>query len=288
MNKTIYLQTIRKILRHKFIVFMLFAMGFLVPVSTILSPEPPAITTVEGWDSFAVSAVVGLITVTASNVIGNAITIGGRSDYMPLIVTRPLHRYQYVISKWLALSTVIIAVSLIQHVLLAASGTFSRWGMTGEMIVIGAIERIISALCVSSVLTMIYVLPNQTMVLCGIIAFEVAIGISLFSLSLSAPMPETTTNVAATVASILGVETWLKTTLLPSIFGGNALNSIHQYVDVMVNLSSFLAPQIHLYDILETRPFRWAPLMEPFSNMLLALTVATTVLNAREYHYDTD
>ena len=130
MNKAIYLETIKKILRQRFVVFVLFAMGLLIPMALILSPEPPSVNTIEGWDAFAVSTVVGLITVTASNAIGSSLTIGGRSDYMPLIITRPMHRYQYVISKWLALATIIAVVSTVQHMLFTISGAYAKWGLT--------------------------------------------------------------------------------------------------------------------------------------------------------------
>lgn len=288
MNKAIYVETIKKILRHRFVVFMLFAMGLGVPFSLILSPEPPSVNTIEGWDAFAVSAVIGLITVTASNAIGSSLTVGGRSDYMPLIITRPMHRYQYVISKWLALATVIAVVSTVQHILFTVSGAYVKWGLTEQMILSISIERIISALSVSSVLTMIYLLPSQTMVLSGIIAFELATGFSILAMNIAVPLPDTASEVSELIATILGIDTWAQTTLLPSIFGGNALGSVQQYVSVIGNLSNFLAPQIHVFDILESRPFIWSALLEPISNILIALTIATAVLNAREYHYDVD
>lgn len=267
---------------------MLVAMGLVVPFSMILSPEPPTVNTIEGWDAFAVSTVIGLITVTASNAIGSSLTIGGRSDYMPLIITRPLHRYQYVISKWLALATVIAVVSTVQHILLTVSGAYLKWGLSEQMIFFIFFERIVSALSLSSVLTMIYLLPTQTMVLSGIIAFELATGFRILALSLVAPLPDTATEVSELIATILGIDSWAQSTLLPSIFGGNALASVQQYVSVIANLSNFLAPQIHLFDIFESRPFIWSALLEPFSNILIALTIATAVLNAREYHYDVD
>lgn len=288
MNRAIYFETIKKIVKHRFVAFMLFIMGLAVPLSMIISPEPPTITTIEGWDAFAVSTVIGLITVTASNAIGSSLTIGGRSDYMPLIITRPLHRYQYVISKWLALATVIIIVSTVQHLLLTISGAYTKWGLTDQMIAIGFIERIISALSLSSVLTMIYLLPSQGMVLCGIVAFELATGFGILAMSIAVPIPETASDVTEMIATILGIDTWARSSLLPSIFGGNALGTVQQYVGAIANLANFLAPQIHLYDILESRPFIWSALLEPFSNILIALTIATAVVNAREYHYDAD
>ena len=199
-----------------------------------------------------------------------------------------MHRYQYVISKWLALATIIAVVSTVQHMLFTISGAYAKWGLTENMIVTIFIERIISALSVSSVLTMIYLLPTQSMVLCGIIAFEMATGFSILAMNIAVPLPDTASEVSELVASIIGLDTWAQTKLLPSIFGGNAVGSVQQYVTVINNLSNFLAPQIHVFDILEARPFVWSALMEPFSNILIALTIATAVLNAREYHYDVD
>lgn len=288
LNKPIYLQTIKKILNHKLILLVLFAIGVLSPLGLAVNPKNPHVSSVETWDAFAVSAMAALLIVTATNSIGTALTLGGRSDYMPLIVTRPLHRFQYVISKWLALSTIIVAISLIQHVILTASGAYTRWGMTNEMMIAGFPERILSGLSVASVLTMIYSLPKQSLVLCGIIAFEIATGISIFSLSVAVPLPEQTSDLTGTIATILGGDEWLKTVLLPSIFGGRAFSSIQQYATVLVNVANFLAPQIHVYDMFAARPFLWTPFLEVASNMLLSLTIASAILNAREYHYDSD
>jgi hypothetical protein len=66
------------------------------------------------------------------------------------------------------------------------------------------------------------------------------------------------------------------------------LQSIGQYMLVLTNLSYFLAPQVHVYDILAAHPFRWTTPLSILSNMMLALTFATLVLNSREYHYDSD
>jgi len=288
MNKTIYLATIKKILKHKFVCVMLVFMGIIVPMTMILSPERPSVTSVEAWDAFAVSTVVGLMIVTASNAIGNTLTLGGRSDYMPLIVTRPLHRFQYVLSKFFALATMMIVVSLTQHTILWLSGAYLKWGITTDMIATGYAERIISSFAVSSVLTLIYLLPTQAMVLCGIISFEIATGINVFAMSISMPLPETTSDITYYIADVLGANAWGKTCLLPALFGGTAMSSINQFGTVIVNLSNFLAPQIHLYDMLNARPFSWTPFLEVASNIFIALALATMVLNAREYHYDTD
>lgn len=288
MNVTIYLETLKKILKRKFFMFVLFCIAFLMPLALVLNPEGPNVSSGEGWDAFLSSALVALFVVTTSNMIGNALSVGGRSDYMPLIVTRPIHRFQYVIAKWLALATIIAVVSLIQHTMFVATGAFARWGMTEEMIMLGFVERIVSALCVSSVLTLIYLMPTQPMVLIGIIAFEFATIFSMFASSFSIPLSETSGGIANLTISILGIDEWLKTSLLPAIFGGSATDTFSQYLTVFTNLSYFLAPQVHVYDIVNARPFQWSPVLEAVSNTFLALTLATAVLNAREYHYDSD
>jgi ABC-type transport system involved in multi-copper enzyme maturation permease subunit len=288
MNKTIYLATLKKITNHKLVMVILVAVACLIPIGLILSPENPGVTTMEGWDAFAVSTICALIIVTTTNSIGTTFSMGGRSDYMPLIVTRPIHRFQYVISKWLALTTVITIVSLTQQIMFTVSGAFTRWGLTDEMIAAGFIERILSSLSVASVLTMVYCLPRQSLVLCGVIAFEIATGISIFSLSIAVPMPETSSDISALITDILGCDIWLKEKFLPALFGDLGSYSISQYATVLVNVANFLAPQVHVYDMLKARPFLWTPFLEIISNVLLSLTIASAILNAREYHYDTD
>ncbi len=288
MNTTIYLTTLKKVMKNNFVIFMLFVFAVLGPVAISLSPADPSITSGDAFDAFLNSALVGLFVITTSNIIGSALTIGGRSDYMPLIVTRPLHRFQYVLSKWLALATIILIVSLTQQLIYTCTGAYARWGMTPSMISLGFPERVISALCVGSVLTLIYLLPKQQMVLVGIVSFEAATIFSMFNYSLNIPMSSSSSKLAEMYAAILGIDTWAKTQLLPSIFGGNALDSLHQYMLTLSSVCNFLAPQVFVYDIFYARPFQWLPVLEVSSNTLLALTLATLVLNAREYHYDSD
>lgn len=288
MNKTIYLITTKKILKHKFVMFMFFVIGVLAPSVMAMDPKGPTLTTIEGWDAFAISALFGIMIVTATNAIGNTLSLGGRTDYMPLIVTRPLHRYQFVTAKWLALATVVGAVSLLQHLILWLTGAYQHWGLTSSMISFMFFERILSVISVSAVLTLIYLLPSQGMILSGILAFELATGFSLFALNLTVPMKETSSDIFSLLMDILGVTEWLKTTLLPAIFGGNASQSLTQYLTVLDKVCGFLAPQFHLYDIFSVHPVQWAPFLEIISNALIALALANLIINAREYHYDVD
>jgi|AGTN01.1.fsa_nt_gi hypothetical protein len=126
MNVTIYLATIQKILRRKIVAGILFFMGVIVPVCCAALPPSYPVEAVNGWDGYTLAVLGGLIVVTSSNCIGSTLSVGGRSDYMPLLITRPIHRFHYVTSKWLALSTVIGAVSLSQHFILLLTGSFAN------------------------------------------------------------------------------------------------------------------------------------------------------------------
>ncbi len=288
MNKTIYLTTTKKIIKHKFVMFMFFVIGIIAPLAMALDRKGPATTTIEGWDPFAVSALFGILVVTATNAVGNTLALGGRTDYMPLIVTRPMHRYQFVIAKWMALATVVGTVSVLQHVLLWATGAYTSWGLTNDMISMLLFERILSVFSVTAVLTLIYLLPTQGMILSGILAFELATGFSIFALNLTVPLKETSSDIFSLLVDILGISDWAKTTFLPAIFGGNASQSLTQYITVLDKVCGFLAPQFHLYDIFSVHPIRWAPLLEIITNILIALALANLIMNAREYHYDVD
>lgn len=288
MNVTIYLATIRKILRHRLIAAMLVFMGVLVPLCCAALPANYPVEAVNGWDGYTIAVLGGLIVVTASNCIGSTLSVGGRSDYMPLLITRPMHRFHYVTSKWLALSTVIGAVSLSQHFILLLTGSFTKWTLTPEMIACDFIERVVATLCIASVLTLIYLLPTQNLVLSGIIAFELAMMFNVLSLTFVIPLSATSADLSSLTLQILGIDHWLKDTLFPAIFGASAVQSVSQYTTVCIGLANFLSPNLHPYDLFTARPFMWAGILEAASNVLLALTLATAVLNAREYHYDSD
>ncbi|MBK9144318.1 MAG: hypothetical protein IPM23_17615 [Candidatus Melainabacteria bacterium] len=287
MNRTIYTETILKICRHKFVMVSLFLIALAGPILDSNKDITPMMPTVSAVDPNTVSILLGFFVVTITSCVGS-LTLGGRSDYMPLIVTRPLHRFQYVVAKWLALATVIAAVTVTQAIILLFTGSFGHSGLTPLMIAAAFLDRIVAALTISSIFTFIYLLPNQSCILVGIVAFELAIGIRMVPASMVFPQSGSNADITMMELQIMGTLDWLTREIIPVLFGGSALQGFESYMSLLYQGASFLAPKVDTYDLITARPFYFTPLLEAVSNTLIALTCATAIVNAREYHYDAD
>lgn len=287
MNRTIYSETVLKICRHKFVMVSLFLIALAGPILDRNREIAPMMPTVSPVDPNTVSILLGFFVVTITSCVGS-LTLGGRSDYMPLIVTRPLHRFQYVVAKWLALATVIAAVTLTQATILLLAGNFSHSGLTPLMIAAEFFDRIVAALTISSIFTFIYLLPNQSCILVGIVAFELAIGIRMVPASMVFPQSGSNADITLMELQIMGTLDWLTREIIPVLFGGSALQGFESYMSLLYQGANFLAPKVDTYDLLTARPFYFTPILETVSNTLIALAGATAIVNAREYHYDAD
>lgn len=283
MNRTIYLQSIKKIITHKWIAMVLLFTALVVPFSAT-SPRSP----ITLYDSFTVATLLGLIVSTTTSVIGSAFSVGGRSDYMPLIITRPMTRLTYVVSKWLALSTVIATVSVTQMLIIYLMGSTTEWGWSNTMVACSFVERILVALAQSAVFTMIYLLPTQNMALTGLLIFELVLGLSVIPIFFVIPSTESATSLAMLPLEISGTLECFNKQILPTILGGHALQSQEQYQQILMTIMDFFAPRFHVYDIVTARPFQWEPPLRVIGNTLIAICLASAILNSREYHYDVD
>lgn len=288
MNWTIYKETVLKICRHKFIMAFMIMIAISGPALSNANHLSVVLPPVNAVDPFTVSVLLGFLIVTITSCIGSSISMGGRSDYMPLIVTRPVPRFHYVISKWLALATIMASVTLCQNLIITLSLTTGSWGLTPEMIACSYLDRIVAALTISSIFTFLYLLPNQTCILVGIVAFELAIGIKMMPMTMVFPQSASNTDIAYMQLQILGTMDWLSNTVLPTLIGGSAVESFQSYMTLLYQSANFLAPKVDTYDLVTARPFFFSPVLEVISNTLIALTCATLIVNSREYHYDAD
>lgn len=286
MNSTIYLNTLKKILKHKFVLMALVLSIFLVPLSSIEST--PLLKTASIRDSYLVSFVLTMLIVTLTSPFPATISMSSRMDYMPLIVTRPIPRWTYVIAKWLALSTVIGGTLLLQQILYYFISLAQPINITPVMYLCDSIDRVLVALSLSSVITFVYLLPTELSILAGIVAIQLGAATHVIPISLGVPQTDSTATVYDYAIHIFEADSLMKEKILPILMGGAFGDNLEIYANAFRNFTQFMAPNIHTYDLLNARPFQLSPFLQIFSNISLALFLATVTLNAREFHYDTD
>lgn len=292
LSKGILIFTILKIARNPFLILMACLLGIGVPLCMSLVPpspfdaaEPTAI------DSYFCALIFAFVVVTSSNCVGNAVSVGGRGDYLPLIFTRPLNRYTFVISKWIAIAIAVASVSLLQYTIMFVTGALEARCMTQEMIACGFIERVTDSLSVAATMMFVYLLPTQTHVLIGILVVEFAVfyrALSQVSF-VTAPTGGTAYDIVH-LAEALGVKQWFEKVVAPLVFGPGATIPLEELGQLFKVLIDFLSPTLNIYDLLGPDPVSncWLPLAKWLFNVSLAVLLTVAIVNAREYHYGAD
>ena len=287
MNKTIYLNTLKKILKHKFVLTLIVLMSVAMPLN-LVTPSASGIDTNTLRDSFLTIFLLGMLIITLTNPFPVTISMSGRMDYMPLIVTRPVNRWQYVVSKWLALSTVLCGTTVIQEIIYAACLYIKDNDFNTLVIASSLLDRVLIGMSMSSVLTFVYLLPTEMTILIGILAIQLAAATHLFPLGFATAHTETSETATVMTFKILGLYEWFNDKIFPVLFGSGSQESVGDYLKFFHEFAQFMAPNIHTYDLLTARPLFLSPLLQIVSNISIALLAATITLNVREFHYDTD
>ena len=287
MNTTIYANTLAKILKHKFTMTFIILLVFGIPLSQI-SPGSSELQNNAAHDPYLLILLMGMMVTTLSCPFPLTLNMSRRMDCMPLLVTRPIPRWQYITAKWLAMSTVLCGASILQQVFNVLIGHFGTLEMTPLMILCSFIDRLMIGMGVSAVMTMVYMLPSEMAVLTGVLAMQIAAANHLFSASISVVSFEAVDKLRVMIWDIFGVSDFVNSKLLPLLLGATSQERLQNYVGFFNEFSLFMAPNINTYDLLRAEPICLAPLLQITSNIALCLFLATVVLNVREFHYDSD
>ena len=287
MNTTIYLKKKKKILKHKFTMTFIILLVFGIPLSQI-SPGSSELQNNAAHDPYLLILLMGMMVTTLSCPFPLTLNMSRRMDCMPILVTRPIPRWQYITAKWLAMSTVLCGASMLQQLFSVLIGHFGTLEMTPLMILCSFIDRLMIGMGVSAVMTMVYMLPSEMAVLTGVLAMQIAAANHLFSASISVVSFEAVDKLRVMIWDIFGVSDFVNSKLLPLLLGATSQERLQNYVGFFNEFSLFMAPNINTYDLLRAEPICLAPLLQITSNIALCLFLATVVLNVREFHYDSD
>lgn len=284
MSQAIYTNTLMKFFKHKFVLTILFFTVFMFPLATLQDIE--AMNRFN--NPFLVAFLLGMLVVTLTSPFPASISMSGRMDYMPLIITRPLPRWKFVISKWLALSTIVCGALVLQQIVLVPIELFHSVDVTLTTFLCQSIDRILIGLNFSAVVSFIYLLPTEMAILVAILILQASAGAHLFTYSPAFPHTEMSTTFSGLCMELFEFKPWYETKMVPLLFGGYSAENLDNYLILIRSIIQFMAPNLNTYDLLNARPIYLTPLLVVISNTLIALTLATLILNARDFHYDTD
>lgn len=181
-------------------------------------------------------------------------------EYLSLLFARPLTRSQYIVSKWLAGSTGVFIIMMLNILTFNVAQTVQGRNTVVELTVWSVSDLILNALSYSALMVVIRSFPMRL----GIAIFIVLVYASLIGPALSFSM---------------------------SSYEG-AIPAVYMLFQALVFISNFLHhfvfPGIDIFEVLNTTRFSLLPLVTYFSNILMYLLLATVLLNRREFSYGED
>lgn len=181
-------------------------------------------------------------------------------EYLSLLFSRPLTRFQYIVSKWLAGSTgvfVIMLSNLICFNLAQLAQSHSSLVLVDGFVVV---DLLLNALSYSALMVLIRAFPLRL----GLAVFIALVYVSL----LGAALDFSSNNLAGDLP--------VMHYLFLAISGSAAV------------LREFVFPSVSIYESLNSTRFSILPFLNFASNLTLYLFFASALLNRREFSYGED
>lgn len=282
ISKAIYLYTLKRMAKHY--VFYVIAFGFIVALPLTTLADPNSVTAHNDTvSSYTCALLFGLSIIVSQNIAGGGAAQGGGSDYLPLILSRPISRAQYIFTKWLALSTVVGTVSLLQFLVLCLCGETVTHHWTTLMVFCSLLERVLDALSICIALVMVSLLPTRQMFGYGVIALEL-IGLDhlIFDFDFYVPAYSSATT---RILKHLGVYDWLNRHFLPLIITCSPHDFLTMLNNVITQISDLIAPRFFVFDFLTNSTFDIYPLVTYLMNLCVGLVLCNLLLNWRDINY---
>lgn len=181
-------------------------------------------------------------------------------EYLSLLFSRPLTRAEYIVSKWLAGSTGVFIIMIINILVFNLAQKAQGRSSFVEISIWSMLDLLLNALSYSALMVVIRSFPMRL----GIAVFVVLVYASLIGPALSFSMSSYESTVPA-------VYILFQTLVFISTF-----------------LHHFVFPGIDIYEVFNSSRFTLLPLVTYVSNVLVYLTLASVLLNRREFSYGED
>lgn len=181
-------------------------------------------------------------------------------EYLSLLFSRPLARSQYIVSKWLAGSTGVFLIMLLNLACFNAAQMAQGRSSLIQIDIWSMANLCLNALSYSALMVVIRTFPMRL----GITVFIILVYTSLIGPALNFSMSS------------------YDSTLPFLMFLFQGLSGFSNF------LHEFVFPSVDLYEIFNSTRFSLLPIVTYISNVLLYLLFATMLLNRREFSYGED
>ncbi len=282
ISKAIYLYTLKRMAKHYVFYVIAFGFIFILPLTTLADPNSTTAHN-DAVSSYTCALLFGLSIIVSQNIAGGGAAQGGGSDYLPLILSRPISRAQYIFTKWFALSTVVGGVSVLQFLMLCFLGETVNHHWTLLMVICAFVERCLDALSICIALVLVSLLPTRQLFGYGVIALEI-IGLNhlIFDFDFYVPVySSTTTNVLRN----LGIYEWVNKHFVPLLITCNPHDLLIGLSNLLTQISDLIAPRFFLFDFLTNSTFDIYPLVTYLMNLSVGLVLCNVLLNWRDINY---
>jgi hypothetical protein len=193
---------------------------------------------------------------------GSGSQTGKGSEYLPLILTRPITRAEYIITKWATFTLVGGVLAAVQNLIVALIGIafgeiLSPYVVAGQML-----ERFLDAGIIAAALTLALVAQHWIFQIFAIGAFYVWM------------MAQTMPPVSVAGPSGAGVD-------------AVALEGTHLMLTLSRLIGELILPTISVYDAANAPHFPYLAIISYVSTIVIYLVAAIAVINKREFFYGT-
>ncbi len=257
MNKAIIVQTFLRLARPgTLLTLVMFILVYPTAIIAVMSRLSNVVLDYQALSNLVYGPM--MISVVAftfvSSSIGNTKSLDD-GEYLALLFSRPIFRWEYVLSKWLAGFLLVISVIGVQTVIFLALLHLIGRGDQMSVTFIDMANIILNALQTVALVVMIFAFPARI----GALFFA-----GLLYLSFAAPI---------IVKSIPGGVSFLNGSFLDMLnFGAGCLRS-------------FTYSPIDIDPYFNSVQMLWLPVITFLSNIVLYLWLAIVVLNNREFFY---
>jgi len=258
---------------------------FMVPLASVVEEVPQSVH-VDAAASYPCALLFGLTLIVSQNIAGSVSSQAGGSDYLPLILSRPISRSSYVLSKLLALVTLILVVSILQFCVLnfLYLCLVSHGNHIDPTITVCALgERILDAFSVSIALVMVSLLPTRQMFGFGVIALElIALNRLFFDFDFYSPA---TSDLFTDSLIRSGLFNWLHAQIFWILPWRDLIYPFQFAFTFIGGVFDIIGPRFFVYDFFTNAAFDWLPLFNYLFNISAGLMVCLIMINSRDFNY---
>lgn len=264
MNGTIFKYTIMSACLDPMKLLYVALLGFVVPIGMKLASLMHGAADSQTFEMLTGKVGVSFVLmVLCLGLAGNTSTQGGRGgEYLPLIFTRPLARWEYVLSKWLAITAIGGTLVALQNIVLAGIGYAFGEQISFCALVSAIAERFLDGAIIGAamLLTMLNKQPY----------FQIVAIVSFYVWMTGQTIPP------VSIAGSAGGSNEL------SMVATKALLSSSQMV------SELILPTVNVYDLINAHQLQLLPIACYLSTLAVYLLCSVLVINRREFFYGTN